>query len=161
MGHMTGLHKFRLARQPGASLRIWPLARTWFRARGWILGFFLFSGLQPAVPAGQQPVPNQAGRHAQSPFAGFGNADPAMAEKQMRALNLERQKSMVADADKLLKLARELNAEIGAGAGDSLTPAQLRKVADIEKLARNVKQKMSYSVSGGPQVDEPIPVLIR
>ena len=32
-----------------------------------------------------------------------------MVERRMRALNIERQKQMVADADKLLKLARELN----------------------------------------------------
>ena len=40
--------------------------------------------------------------------------DPVMMERRMRALNIERQKQMVADANKLLKLARELNDEVAA-----------------------------------------------
>jgi hypothetical protein len=59
------------------------------------------------------------------------------ADQQLRALNDARQKSMVADAARLLKLA-----------GGTLTPAELRKVAEIEKLAHNVKEKMSYPVTG-------------
>jgi hypothetical protein len=38
---------------------------------------------------------------------------------------------------------------------------QLRKIADIERLARNVKQKMSISFVGGPQFQEPVPQQIH
>jgi hypothetical protein len=38
-----------------------------------------------------------------------------------------------------------------------LTQVQLRKIADIEKLARNVKQKMSISFVGEPLFQEPVP----
>jgi len=70
------------------------------------------------------------------------------ADQKLRALNDARQKSMVADAAKLLKLAGELNAEVGSANPGTLTPAELRKVAEIEKLAHNVKEKMSYPVTG-------------
>ncbi|HEX3894279.1 MAG TPA: hypothetical protein VHW46_17015 [Terracidiphilus sp.] len=71
-------------------------------------------------------------------------------------MNTERQKAVVSDTDKLLKLATELNQEIGESNPATLTPVELRKVAEIEKLARNVKQKMSISFTGGPSFDEPI-----
>jgi hypothetical protein len=61
-------------------------------------------------------------------------------------LNAARQKSLVTDAAKLLKLARQLDAEVAAANGNSFTPEQLHKIARIEKLARNVKEEMSSSV---------------
>jgi Spy/CpxP family protein refolding chaperone len=69
--------------------------------------------------------------------------DPILEEKRLRMLNIERQKQMVADANKLLKLAKELNDEVAASNADTLTAEQLHKIAEIEKLARNVKDRMS------------------
>ena len=70
-----------------------------------------------------------------------------------------RHKSMVSDADKLLKLARQLDAEIASNPSDELTPQELHKVAEIEKLAHNVKAKMAQSFGGGPQLHpSPIPI---
>jgi len=66
-------------------------------------------------------------------------------------LNAARQSSMVSDAEKLLKLARELDAEIAASKSGSLTQAQLRKVARIEKLAHSVRVEMSTVV----RIDQP------
>jgi len=66
----------------------------------------------------------------------------------LRALNAERHKSIVSDTNKLLKLARELEDEVSRTNPGSLTPDQLRKVAEIEKLARGVKDKMSTPVRG-------------
>ena len=76
-----------------------------------------------------------------------GNLDPLMAERRLRALNIERQKRMVADAGKLLKLARELNEEVARANTGRLTPAELHKIAEIEKLARSVRQKMVNGVA--------------
>ncbi|MGA3370585.1 MAG: hypothetical protein ABSC48_02370 [Terracidiphilus sp.] len=76
--------------------------------------------------------------------------DPVERARQLRAFNAERQKSMVSDTNKLLKLARELDEEVNSTKPDSLTAAQLRKVAEIEKLARSVKEKMSASARGVP-----------
>ena len=67
-------------------------------------------------------------------------------ERRLRALNIERQKRVVSDANKLLKLTTELNAEIARANSGSLTPAQLRKLAQIEKLAHGVSEKMSAPV---------------
>jgi hypothetical protein len=71
--------------------------------------------------------------------------DPAERARQLRLFNAARQKSMVSDTNKLLKLARELDDEVSRTNPDTLTVAELRKVAEIEKLARSVKQKMSES----------------
>lgn len=74
----------------------------------------------------------------------------------MNALNAERQKALVSDTVKLLKLAQELNTEVASSTADSLSPDQMRKIANIEKLAHNVKQKMSESVISGPTLHDPI-----
>ena len=71
-----------------------------------------------------------------------------MLERRMRMLNNERHKSLVSDSDKLFKLATELNNQIARSNTGSLTPEQLRKVAEIEKLARNVRDKMTQTLSG-------------
>lgn len=74
-------------------------------------------------------------------------------------MNADRQKSMVSDTDKLVKLARQLDAEIASNPTDELTPEELRKVAEIEKLAHNVKAKMAQSFGGGPEV-RPSPISV-
>ncbi len=80
-----------------------------------------------------------------------------MTQSQLRELNQERQKQMVADANKLLKLATELNDEISAANRGTLTPDQLRKIAKIEKLARSVKERMTIG-AGQPGLLAPQPV---
>jgi hypothetical protein len=72
--------------------------------------------------------------------------DPMITERRLRALNMERQKEMVSDTNKLLKLARELNAEVAGQKAEMLTPDQLHKIAEIEKLARNVRERMTSAV---------------
>jgi uncharacterized protein with WD repeat len=104
----------------------------------------------------QQPIdrsPSQRGNNFPNQDR---DSDPAFAEKTLRALNAQRQKSMVADADKLLKLASELKAEIDSGNSESLTPTQLKKLETIEKLAHSVKDKMSTSVRGVPASPPPL-----
>jgi len=91
---------------------------------------------------------------------GAGETDPVFGAKRLRAMNADRQKSMISDADKLLKLARQLDAEIASNPTNELTPEELHKVAEIEKLARNVKSKMAQSFSGAPQFHQPAPVSV-
>ena len=69
-------------------------------------------------------------------------------ERLLNALNADRQKSMVSDTDKLVRIVNDLNAEIARNDAGALSSNQLRKVAEIEKLAHNIKDKMSYSVRG-------------
>jgi hypothetical protein len=107
---------------------------------------------------GQQPIhqPSLARPDIDSPSP--DNTDPAMFERRIRALNAERQKQIVSDTDKLLKLARELNEEVAKANTGTLTMDELHKIADIEKLARNVRQKMTETV-GDPQTTLPPPMI--
>ena len=86
----------------------------------------------------------------------MGPNDPVTLERRLKALNAQRQKSMVSDTDKLVKLAAELNAEINGKHPGELSPAQLRQVAEIEKLAHNIKEKMCTSVRPAPMMQPPL-----
>lgn len=90
-------------------------------------------------PMPTDPVPNS-------------DYDPIMAERQRAALNAERQKEMVSDTNKLLKLARELNYEVAASGTSNLTPDDLHRLAEIEKLARSVKEKMAVAGEATPPI---------
>lgn len=83
------------------------------------------------------------------------------AERLLNVLNAERQKSMVSDTDKLLRLVNNLNGEIERNDPGVLSSNQLRKVAEIEKLAHTIKDKMSYSVRGTAPYRPPPPLLKR
>jgi hypothetical protein len=111
--------------------------------------------LLPALPGGAQNAPPQPhgglGQHADDPLAQLEVRQyPVEEAKRLRALNAQRQKSLVADTNKLLKLAAELDAEVSSEHPDELTPEQLHKLAEIEKLARGVREKMSAPVWGTP-----------
>jgi hypothetical protein len=102
------------------------------------------SGQQrPGFP--QAPVQPAAGVDNDTP----GGSSPEI-EKLLRSQNAERQKSLVSDTNKLLRLTNELNAEIARTAPEALSDDELRKLAEIEKLAHSVKEKMSTSVRGTP-----------
>lgn len=98
------------------------------------------------------PLGSRAGQAVANSQNQLSDRDPVEEEKRLRALNAERQRSLVADANKLLKLAQELDAEVKSTSGDSLNSAELTKVAEIEKLAHKVKEKMSTSVRGTTDV---------
>ena len=91
--------------------------------------------------------------------SGFGdgpNLDPLSEAKRTKALNAERHKAMISDTEKLVKLARQLDAEIASNPTDALTPEETQKLQMIEKLAHNVKTKMAQSFGGGPEFKAPI-----
>jgi len=112
---------------------------------------------------GQQPVVSDrmGQRQPMAQNAEGEPPDPVFQERRMRALNTERQKEMVSDTDKLLKLTTELNAEIAHANSGELTPDEFHKLEKIEKLAKSVKEKMcnpvqttlfenSFPAPGGP-----------
>lgn len=112
-----------------------------------------------AVPGGAQIGPQQRQSAPGDPLSDssgqFDSGDPIAEERRMQALNADRQKSMVADTNKLLKVAGDLDAEIGRTNPEVLSANQLRKIAEIEKLARSIKEKMSTSVRGVPALRQP------
>ena len=96
------------------------------------------------------------------PFESSDGYDTVEAERRLNALNIERQKEMVSDTNKLLKLARELNEEVAASNTATLTFDQIHKIAEIEKLARSVKEKMADGVSRPlPSAEPPLLVPVQ
>lgn len=118
-----------------------------------VLGLTLLLGIPIA---GQSPFPqfpsNASGRYGQHSDSNgpFGQDPNSPEQKRIRALNAERQKSLVSDTEKLLKLAKELNDEMAQNNSGTMKGDQLHKVEEIGKLAKSVKEKMSFSVGGFP-----------
>lgn len=137
-------------------------ARTgWITALTVLAAAALIGGLICRAQYGQsgggvlQQQQGQLGSRSQGGFSAGPELDAAFAAKRMRALNADRQKSMVSDADKLVKLARQLDTEIASNPTEALTPEEMRKLTEIEKLARSVKGKMAQSFGGAPQLQPP------
>lgn len=65
---------------------------------------------------------------------------------RLRQLKAVRAKALFKDTDKLLKLATELNAEVGGDKAGPPGKAQLRKVSKIAKLARKVEENMKLVI---------------
>ena len=107
-------------------------------------------GQSSQLPNMQRGIPADP-NFQNSPFNDPYN-NPTEAEKRLRMINAERQKAMVSDTDKLVKLAKELNEDVAQSNTGQLSAAQLRKVAEIEKLAHSVRDKMLMSVRG-PQLN--------
>lgn len=82
------------------------------------------------------------------------NTNP-MEARRMRALNEQRHKSLVSDADRLLRLAMELHTEITEDSPEQSAAVRLRTAAEIEKLAKAVKNKMSYVIETQPSPSNP------
>lgn len=83
----------------------------------------------------------------------YAGGDPIRAKadaRRLQYLNVERQKSMVADTNRLVKLASDLNAQVNGEQHGQLTPDQVKQLAEIEKLAHNIREKMSTSVRPAP-----------
>ena len=80
---------------------------------------------------------------------GFGEppnpADPMLRQQQQRmekARNVDRQKQLEQDTDKLLALAKALKEEVSKSNKDTLSVDVVKKAAEIEKLAKSVKDRM-------------------
>jgi len=104
-------------------------------------------GQVPAVPP---PTPMDAGRFPSAPGPGATD-DPALRramEEAAKKRNIERQTKMIADTDKICALAQELIDELNktgelSKTGDHPLPvATLKKMDEIQKLAKSVKERM-------------------
>ena len=67
---------------------------------------------------------------------------PQTEDSQAKLRNVERQKQLVEDTQKLLSLANELKTDVDKSTKDTLSLDVIRKADEIEKLARTVKEKM-------------------
>jgi len=114
-----------------------------FTLRCALIGVAIVGIAEPLIPEGQLPM---GGPQAQSALGVPGDPDSVLTKRQLSMLNMQRQKKMVSEADKLLALARELNSEIETANSNSMSTDQMRKVEEIEKLAKSVKTRMTTTV---------------
>lgn len=114
------------------------------------------TGARPAL-GGQSAIDPQHQSLDYGSDQASGGFDSMMLERRMKLLNSERHKSLMSDTDKLFKLATELNNEIAHSNSGELTPEQLRKVAEIEKLAHGVRDKMTMTLTvPAPSLNFPV-----
>ena len=124
-------------------------------------GFFLFGAMLSygqASPANPNPTPLITPApppiYPNSKAPDYGPGSPrtlTFEDMQYRRYIEFRLKTMNTDAAKLLKLARELNEKIVKSGVRSLSDEDLHKLAQIEKLAKEVKSKMELATSARPQ----------
>lgn len=98
----------------------------------------------------QEPMAPRTGRQMDPFERGLG--DQPVNIKLLQTLNEDRQKSLVADTEKLVELAAELNAEVNGAHSASLTDDQMRLLDEIQKLAHSIRKKMCTAVNGNPQI---------
>jgi hypothetical protein len=127
---------------------------------GFVVGIVLLLGIPVAGQSGFfQFPPSNNGRLGKGYPDATGQFPPdpnSPDQKRLRMLNTERQKQIVSETEKLLKLAQELNAEVAESASTSMSDEELHKVGEIAKLAKSVKEKMSFSAGGYPGLNTPL-----
>lgn len=67
-------------------------------------------------------------------------------QQDFEAANAIRKKEVSEESAKLVKLATDLKTEIDKADKDTLSVSTVRKAEAIEKLARNIKEKMTLSI---------------
>ncbi len=65
-----------------------------------------------------------------------------MEDAQAKSRNVERQKKLQADTEKLLSLATELKEQVDKTDKNILSVDVIKKADEIEKLAKSVKDRM-------------------
>ncbi|MDE3201742.1 MAG: hypothetical protein KGN79_12575 [Acidobacteriota bacterium] len=135
---------------PARQGRKWEIGRH-MRSLMVCSGIVLFVLCAAALDPQQSPNPN---RPIHPPIL----TDPPDANAQMmmrmnkekkddfEAANTERRKQLVNDSAKLLELATELKTEMDKTDKDTLSVGVIKKAAEIEKLAHDVRLKMRLVV---------------
>jgi hypothetical protein len=96
---------------------------------------------QSPAPAQQQNSPTTAPSSAQKPADPDSKAGDAASLKPMSPKEA-REAQIVADTNKLYELAQELQAEVAKSGKNTLSLAVVKKAAEVEKLARSLKERM-------------------
>jgi hypothetical protein len=98
------------------------------------------------------PSPPDAGHAppASAPVVSDARGDPKDAPAAQQSVpdpNAEAKKQIADESARLLKLATDLNAEVNKSTQDTLSLAVIRKAAELERLAHDVKEKSKPSVA--------------
>ena len=139
--------------------------RSWAVRSGTVATQALWLALLVAVPCRGQSASSggqSTNRRMQTPQVNIDGSmagdvgDPGFEARRLRQFGVAQHKAIVEDTGKLLKLVTELNAEIIRTNPSVLTPEQLRTLAEIEKLAHQVRDKMRTSLNGVPVYPGPV-----
>jgi hypothetical protein len=68
--------------------------------------------------------------------------DDSAEVRQAKLLRVQRQKQLISDGDKLLKLATDLKQQIDNTPPEALSADSVKKAAEIEKLAHSLRQRL-------------------
>jgi HAMP domain-containing protein len=68
--------------------------------------------------------------------------DDSAEVRQAKLLRVQRQKQLISDSDKLLKLATDLKQQIDNTPAETLSTDSVKKAAEIEKLAHSLRQRL-------------------
>jgi hypothetical protein len=97
----------------------------------------------PSAPGGQNPgLPSN---HPELPIPGDEAHDPVRERARQQVIvsaNVARHKRMAEDANKLLDLSKQLKDDVDKAGNDELSVEVMRKAAEIEKLAHDVRERM-------------------
>lgn len=94
----------------------------------------------------QQPIGQPVG-------GGLNNEStltPLQAERMSRWANAERQKQLIKDSVRLVALTRQFKERMAAAGNARPTEADLKLIAQIEKLAHSIRNEMAYAGSEPP-----------
>ena len=109
--------------------------------RAFLLAFLLFT--IPAHAGAQGTNDNRNADPQLGTRRGEGEDALARAQReQAKQLNLERQKDLKRDADKLLELATQLKDYVDKTNENVMSVTVINKATEIEKLAKKVREKM-------------------
>jgi hypothetical protein len=95
----------------------------------------------PTQPVHQNPGLPKTGMGT-DPATDSDPTAPHRAEQQAKLQNVDRQKRLVADTDKLLSLATDLKQQVDKTTKDTMSVDVIKKAEEIEKLAHSVKERM-------------------
>jgi len=114
---------------------VFVLATPVFSQRGGTTG----ATSTPSTTTGQGYDPAKIGIPMGSTDEGALDLDPSVIRRREEARKLDRKKRMVDSANRLLVLSQQLQADLK---GREATPEDQRKLDEIAKLARQVKDQM-------------------
>lgn len=114
------------------------LTGSWVVISGAGLRTISAAQVQQQMPTIQPP----RGVMDDQPYSSNDPMERQRQEKMEKARNADRQKQLVADTDKLLALAKELKEDVDKSNKDMLSIDVVKKAAEIEKLAKSVKDRM-------------------
>lgn len=126
------------------------------------LGTFLSAfALAQAPTQGPDPTytsPN-AGSMSRQSMSDAADIDSVVAARRQQVQKAEIRQSIAADSTRLVQLAQELSDQIRQEHPETLTQVELKKYAEIGKLAHRLKSEMKTYGTAAPQI-QPLPGLV-